>query len=400
MFMIQEALAKYHEKVGDPTAGYDVSQGDGGKSLGGVPREVLDRAHQLQIEHGTGYDKPFGTPLFRQVTAEQYWKLDAASGWGPENIIFAQGGRDGLNKAYQAMTLLGTGQNGGAVVVSRVPWLSYVWGAYGLGLNVMHAPGQEEEGWRFTEDGIHACAELAAREDRKMAALIITSPDNPTGRTLSEEEQIELAHTALEAGYAYVLFDWMYHWVTDSGPTNINIILQAFSSEERKRLIFLDGITKSLGGSNIRGAHLLADKAVIDHIDNQASHGLIPSFYAQAVAIAAYEMGFEKASAAIVEPTKQSRRWLRQFLGGKGVPFIMGDGYYAFIDIGKYIEASAFKNSSDIGPWLAEEHGVAVVPGVYFSQAAANWVRFSYALAPERTEKAATQLFGALESLL
>jgi aspartate/methionine/tyrosine aminotransferase len=44
--------------------------------------------------------------------------------------------------------------------------------------------------------------------------LVVTSPDNPTGRTMPLDEQILLARTAFDLGYPFVLFDWIYHWVT------------------------------------------------------------------------------------------------------------------------------------------------------------------------------------------
>ncbi len=92
MFEIKEALAVFRRT--DPDAEvFDASQGDGGASLPGVPREVLEAAHELQMEHGTGYDKPFGTPMFRQAVVEDYWQLDAATGWGPANVLAGQGGR-------------------------------------------------------------------------------------------------------------------------------------------------------------------------------------------------------------------------------------------------------------------------------------------------------------------
>lgn len=400
MFEIKKALTKYKETYGADAPTYDASQGDGGASLPGVPVEILNRAHQLQVEHGTGYDQPYGTDLFRKVAAEQYWQLSAASGWGPDNILFAQGGRDGLVKAYQAMIAVGNGQVGDLLITSRVPWISYNWGPYGVGLNVVHAPGQPEDGWRYTPEAIRACAEYAEQQGRKVAGIIIVSPDNPTGLTLSVEEQIELAQAAIESGYPFVMFDWMYHYVTDGGHNDINVVLQAFSEKDRDKLIFMDGITKSLGASNIRSAHLLASKAVIKSISSQASHGVIPSFYAQAVAIAAYEMGFAEAAKSIIEPTSQSRKVLRAVLEKSGVPFIMGDGYYAFIDCTRYIEAAGFKSSEDIGSFLGEKFGVAIVPGVHFSQAGANWIRFSYALPPEKTQKAVDRFFEGLNTLL
>jgi aspartate aminotransferase len=400
MFLIADALNAYRQKHGQDAITYDASQGDGGKSLPGVPRHILEHAAEIQISQGTAYNQPWGTPLFRKTAYENYWQIESTSGWTPENIAFVQGGRDGLQKAYNAMINLGNQEIGDALVVSRVPWISYNWGPYAVGLNVLLAPGDPAQGWRYTPEAIKACADYAQQEGRKVAGIVITSPDNPTGRTIPLEEQISLAQTALDSGYPFVLFDWIYHWVTDHGPSDINVVLKAFSAQDRERLIFLDGLTKSLGASNIRSAHLLAGKAVIKHITNLASHGVTPSFYAQAVAIAAYEMSFAQAAASIIQPTSESRKVLRQALESSGIPFIMGDGYYAFIDCTRFIEAGGLANSEELLTHLGENFGVAVVPGMYFSDAGLNWIRFSYATPPDYTEAAIRRVFDGLDALL
>lgn len=399
MFLIRDALKVYKQTNGANAVTFDASQGDGGASLPGVPSAILESALQLQLEHGSAYDQPFGTAQFRQAAAGPYWQIDAATGWGPDNIVFVQGGRDGLQKAYGAMVALGAKEVGSVLVVSRVPWITYNWGPYAVGLNVLLAPGDPAEGWRYTPEGIRACADAAAKEGRKLAGIVITSPDNPTGRTIPVSEQIELAHTALDAGYPYVLFDWIYHWVTDGGHNDINVVLNAFSPADRERLMFLDGLTKSLGASNIRSAHLLAGKAVVKFIVSQASHGVVPSYFSQAVAIAAYEMGFEKAAAPIIEPTRESRKVLRAALTQEGVRFVMGDGYYAFIDCAPYIEAGGLNGSEGLLQYLGEKCGIAIVAGKYFSDAGENWVRFSYALPPATTAGAVQRLFEGLNAL-
>ena len=400
MFMIKNALAVYKEMYGVDAPTYDASQGDGGASLPGVPRDLLERAFELQLAHGTGYDKPWGTPLFRQVASEQYWKLQPESGWTGDNIVFTQGGRDGLIKAYKAIITLGHGNVGDVLVVSRVPWISYNWGPYGVGLNVLRAPGQPEDQWKYTPESIKETAEFARDNGRDVAGLVITSPDNPTGRTIPIEQQIELAQAALASDYPFVIFDWIYHYVTDGAPTDINVLLQAFDAQDREKLIVLDGITKSLGASNIRSAHLLAGKDVIANISSQASHGVIPSFFAQAVAIAAYEKGFAEAASPIIDACRQSRRVLREKLDEYGEPYVIGDGYYAFINVEKYVRAGNYADTHDLLAYLGENYGVVVVPGVYFSDAGKYWVRFSYALPPEKTQKAVTRLFEGLHSLL
>src|SRR5690349_18073453 len=109
MFLINKSLKVYQEK--NPGAKtFDASQGDGGASLPGVPKAILERAAQIQIEHGTAYDMPFGTEAYRKAVVEQYWKLDPGLGYGPANVLGTCGGRDALVKAYQAMLALGYGR--------------------------------------------------------------------------------------------------------------------------------------------------------------------------------------------------------------------------------------------------------------------------------------------------
>jgi aspartate aminotransferase len=398
MFLINKSLKVYQEKnPGVPV--FDASQGDGGASLPGVPKTILERAAQLQIEHGTAYDMPFGTDAYRKVVVEKYWKLDSTLGYGPANVLGTAGGRDALVKVYQAMLALGHGREGDVIAVSRVPWISYNWGPYGVGANVMWSPGDPADGWAYSEGGIRASVEFAAKSGRKIAGLIITNPDNPTGLTTSVERQVALAKAALEAGIPFVLFDWMYHFVTDEQPMDMNSFLGYFSAEERKHLMFLDGITKSLGGSNIRNCHLIAGEEVVKFIVARASHTVMPSFYSLAVAMAAYEMGYAEASKTIVEPTNASRVVLKELLKQSGMKHIIGKGYYAFINVGEFIKAKGWADSEPLGQYLAENFGVAVVPGAYFSPFGNDWIRFSYATPVERTKGAWERLVDGLNSL-
>jgi aspartate/methionine/tyrosine aminotransferase len=398
MFLINKSLKVYAQKNPDSQL-YDASQGDGGASLPGVPVEILEKAAELQIAHGSAYDMPYGTDDYRRSVIEDYWKLNPSSGYSPANVLAAVGGRDALMKSYQAMLALGHGRQGDAIIVSRVPWISYNWGPYGIGANVLYAPGEPDQGWAYSEDGLRACTEFAAKSGRKIAGLIITSPDNPTGLTISAERQASLAKTALQSGAAFVLFDWMYHYITDEEPMDLNYFISLFEPEERKRLMFLDGITKSLGASNIRNCHLIASEEVIKFIVARASHTVIPSYYSLAVAMAAYRVGYENASRTIVSPTNESRIVLKNFLDEHGFKYILGKGYYAFINIGKWLHSRGWQDSEPMGQYMAEEHGLAVVPGAFFSQYGGDWIRYSYATPPEKTRGALERLVEGLAAL-
>jgi aspartate/methionine/tyrosine aminotransferase len=163
--------------------------------------------------------------------------------------------------------------------------------------------------------------------------------------------------------------------------------------------MFLDGITKSLGASNVRNCHLIADESVIKFIVARASHTVMPSFYSLAVAMAAYEMGYAAAAKTIIEPTNASRKVLKGLLEASGLQHIIGKGYYAFVNVGEFIKAKGLADSEPLGQYLAEEHGVAIVPGAFFSPFGGDWIRFSYATPAERTEGAFKRLMEGLNAL-
>jgi aspartate aminotransferase len=144
---------------------------------------------------------------------------------------------------------------------------------------------------------------------------------------------------------------------------------------------------------------LIADEAVIKFITARASHGVIPSFYSLAVAMAAYEMGFAEAAKTIVEPTNASRAALKELLLRNEFQHIIGKGYYAFVNVAEYLESKSWKDTEPLGQYLAENHGVAVVPGAFFSPFGSEWIRFSYATPVERTEGAFMRLLEGLDGL-
>ena len=121
--------------------------------------------------------------------------------------------------------------------------------------------------------------------------------------------------------------------------------------------------------------NLVASEAVVRFIQSRASHAVIPSFHSQAVAIAAYRMGFDTAAAGIIGPTNESRAVVEGFLKDHEINHILGKGYYAFLDMGPWLESAGLADSGELGTILAERFGLAVVPGVYFSEFGANWIR-------------------------
>ena len=95
MFTIKLELKEF-EKNNPGVPVYDASQGDGGASLGGIPKAELVRALNIFLpdEQTTMYGTPVGRADVRKAIFENYHKLDDACGLDSDNIIIGEGGRD------------------------------------------------------------------------------------------------------------------------------------------------------------------------------------------------------------------------------------------------------------------------------------------------------------------
>ena len=126
---------------------------------------------------------------------------------------------------------------------------------------------------------------------------------------------------------------------------------------------------------------------------------MIPSFHSQAVAIAAYRMGFDAAAPASSSPPTRAAGCCASVLAEKGIRHILGRGTTPSSTWAPWIDRGGMADSAAMGAYLAERHGLAVVPGVYFSEFGGRWIRFSYALPPETARRAVTRLGQALAAL-
>ena len=94
---------------------------------------------------------------------------------------------------------------------------------------------------------------------------------------------------------AGLLYAWGPPAWLDAFPYSAGLrFLLALDPAERDRCFFLDGLTKSLGASNVRSAHLLASTKAVKFMQNRASHGVIPSFHSLAVAMAVHAAQIDK----------------------------------------------------------------------------------------------------------
>lgn len=399
MFLIKQELEAFqHQNPGRQI--FDASQGDGGATLGGIPSEELCEALRrfLPKTQTTAYGRPNGDPRVRSALLENYWKLDSI-GFNSEQILVCDGGRDALQKWYQAIQQ-SMGKIGLVFITSAAPWISYAHGMYLNGFNLICTPGKNNMDLRMTPDGISEAIRVCGQAD----AMIITSPDNPTGAWYSEEEIEALISRARYHGIKHILIDLMYQLVIDKNVPVYNwaTILRSLAPDDRTCVTLLDGLTKSVGASNVRMAHLVCgDPTFAKTIQGIASHTTLPNVLGEACALEVYSSSDVRNHPwvkRITDRTSASRRIFRREMTEREYRFIADQGYYAFVDVTKWLnQDSTMKTVKDLGSFLAREHGIAVVHGTPFLQP--NFIRFSYAQDPAITIAAIKRLDEALKSI-
>lgn len=418
MFMIKLELDKFVQHNPGKEI-FDASQGDGGLSLGGIPKEELAEALKsfLPETRTTQYGDPVGSLRVRKAIFENYYRFDQNTGLTPENIIIGDGGRDILQKWYQAI-LQSSGTYGGNILVSAAPWGSYPEAVYINGFNLICAPGNPDNAFKITPEGIDAALEFSATDGRRIAGIILTSPDNPTGNYLNYEELITLVEYATQKHIDYILIDLIYQAVTDPeiGCYDINKIYKAISPEAKMRVCFMDGLTKKAGASNLRNAHLVCGSvAIAKKIKGIATHTILPNVIGESAAweIYRHEKPLEHPwIKRVVQPTAESRKIVKNFFTQLHYKFICDQGYYAFVNIfpwlGKKIPKECelkidnnpiqyIDNVEILKSYLATKWGIAVIHGSVFKQP--HFIRFSYANTPEYTAGAIQRFHQALSNL-
>src|SRR4051794_34777021 len=326
----------------------------------------------------THYVASSGTPAIRQAIAAKL-KHDNELTYDPGEIIVTPGGKHALFEAVMALV-----EPGVDVMILEPAWVSYAPMVEMAGGNVVHVGLSPDGNWQVTRDALEAEVTPATR------VLMTNSPNNPTGRVLTETElqaivDFSIAHDVI------VLTDEMYEKIVYDGNTHHS--LAAFPGMWERTLTF-NGLSKAYAMTGWRVGYVAGPKAFIDEIAKVHSHSVThATSFAQAGGVAALN-GPQAFIGEMVKSWDHRRKAVAKGLNGiRGIEWVPAEGaFYAFADIrGTGLDSVTFSDRA-----LQEAH-VAVVPGVAFGDAGEGHFRLSFATSDEALAKAAqrlTDLFG------
>jgi aminotransferase len=246
--------------------------------------------------------------------------------------------------------------------------------------------------WSFDPD------ELAAAFNGRTKAIILNTPNNPTGKVFTLQELETIARLCMEWDVLAVT-DEIYEHILYDGATHLSpITLDGM----RERTIVVNGMSKTYSVTGWRVGYILAPAGITGAIRKMHDFMTVgaPAPLQEAGAVA---LGLPASYYAELAAHYTARRdRLLGVLREAGLsPFVPQGAYYIMCDIGPLREHYGLANDVEFVRFLIKDIGVAAVPGSSFfrePQTGKNLIRFTFCK-KEATLAAAAERLARLPAL-
>ncbi|MDZ7392653.1 MAG: aminotransferase class I/II-fold pyridoxal phosphate-dependent enzyme [candidate division KSB1 bacterium] len=193
-------------------------------------------------------------------------------------------------------------------------------------------------------------------------AVIINSPNNPTGAMYSEEFVADIVEFC-ERRNLYLIMDDIYHRLLFDGRKPISCYKYAKDLSENSKLIVINGVSKQYAMTGFRIGWAVANRKLIEAMTNIQGHQTSgPSVLLQVAAVGALN-GLQSCVENLRVTLENNRNVMIDRLSSfEGVRVTKPDGtFYCFADFSAYS-----KDSTKLSNFLIDKVLVLTVPGVEF----------------------------------
>ena len=216
----------------------------------GVPVAPLLRAALAAASHLGGYGPVAGSAELRAAAAGYWARRDLPT--EASDVVCGPG-----SKALLYGLLLGL--RGVDVAIPRPSWVSYAAQAALTGIRPVYVPTLPGQGGVPDPDLLTGAVTAARREGRRLGAVIVTLPDNPTG-TLAAPDTIRALCSVAERHHLLIISDEIYRDLThSSAPPHLNVPeFLSPAAVAPDRTVITSGLSKNLalGGWRLGVARL------------------------------------------------------------------------------------------------------------------------------------------------
>lgn len=335
-----------------------------GESDETTPAVIRDAAIASLQAGETFYSHNLGLPELREALADHTRRQHPqAQAVDATRIAVTSGGVNALMLAAQSLI------DAGDHVVAVTPvWPNLVAQAHIMGADVQCVPLQVIDGaWRLD------LTALLSSITERTRALIINAPNNPTGWTLSRDEQAQILAHCRRTG-TWVVADEVYERLYFADDVSIAPSFLDLA-EADERLIVVHSFSKSFLMTGWRLGWMVMPAAMSEHIGKMIEFNTsCAPVFAQRAALSALAH-----ADAIVPQVVAHLRVCRDtlFTGLVALPSVQlspaQGGMYAFFRLVGHDDGVATAKR------LVAEAGLGLAPGEAFADEAAGWLRWCFA---------------------
>ncbi|KHD15836.1 pyridoxal phosphate-dependent aminotransferase [Clostridium butyricum] len=348
--------------------GVDVVSFGAGEPDFNTPQNIINAAIKAMQDGKTKYT-PAGGILELKKTICKKFKEDNGLDYTTDQITISTGAKQCLANVFMAIL------NPGDEILIPIPyWVSYpelVKLADGVPVFVETL---KENNYKYTIE------DLEKAVSDKTKAILINSPNNPTGTIYNREELIEIAEFAKKHDLL-IISDEIYEKLIYDGEKHISIA--SLSEDAFERTVVINGVSKTYAMTGWRLGYMAASKEITKLMTSIQSHMTSNvNTIAQYAAIEALNGPIEDLN-TMVKEFERRRNFMVDRLGKiDGVSIIKPSGaFYIMVNISSYFNTTfkgeEIKNSLDFSRVLLDEEKVAVIPGAGFGLD--EYIRLSYA---------------------
>jgi len=382
---IQESptLAVMNRAAALMASGVDVVDFGPGEPDFATPRHVGEAGKRAIDQGFTKYTNASGTKALRDAIADRYNRRYNTR-LATENVITGSGGKQELFNLMLALI-----QEGDEVIIPVPFWVSFPDQVAFAGGKPVFAQTDPDNQYRVRFE------EIAAVATERTRAVIINSPNNPTGAVIAESELARIVEWCV-ARDIFLIYDETYELFVYEGRHASAI---AWFTQYPDNVIVVNSMSKTFAMTGWRLGYAIAHQDIIATLGKIQSHSTSnPSTISQAAAIEALK-GDDADVRRMFDAYRDRRAWLVPALNRiEGFCCADPDGaFYVFPDIKAFFGRGPVRDSTTFASFLLDEARVAVVPGAAFGQE--QGVRISYATSMERIREGVSRIEAAVKKL-
>ena len=331
-----------------------------------TPDNIKGRGHRAIDENFTRYTSAPGIQDLREAVVDKYRHQYGVDYSVPEVVVSCGAKHTLFNLAFVLF------EEGDEVLLPVPYWVTFPEQFKMVGAVPVEVMTREED------DFVLKASALEAKVTSRTRAMVVNTPNNPTGAVIPAEEMDRIVDLALDRELM-IIFDECYEFFVFDG--NKHTSLAQYADRAKHVSLLVNTASKTYAMTGWRIGYLLAPREIAKSVSNVQSHSANPASVSQKAALESI-LGNQDSVPQMIAEYERRRRYVVERLNGMAGLSCANPGgaFYAFPNISSYL-GSEVRDSVAFSTWLLRQSGVAVVPGSAFGME--GHVRISFATSME-----------------